>query len=80
MRDGVLYFAPRLIDRLDGLSFSMQFRGTPIRLRLAGGRLDVAVNSEGTCLPVAIGIGDEVHELARGESCSFALAEAPARR
>jgi trehalose/maltose hydrolase-like predicted phosphorylase len=80
MRDGVLYFAPRLIDRLEGLSFSMQFRGTPIRLSLAAGRLDVAVNSEGACLPIAIGVGDEVRELGRGDACSFAPAEAPARR
>ena len=40
IRDGVLYFAPRLTDRLDGLSFPMQFRGTPIRVTLADGRAD----------------------------------------
>src|SRR6478735_9526987 len=27
VRDGILYFAPTLLDRLDGLAFSMQFRG-----------------------------------------------------
>ena len=35
IRDGVPYFDPKLADRLEGLSFSMQFRGTPIRVTLA---------------------------------------------
>src|ERR1039457_6888876 len=38
IRDGVLYFDPRLPARLDGLSFAMQFRGTPIRVTLADGK------------------------------------------
>ena len=33
IRDGVLVFNPRLPDRLDGLSFPMQFRGTPLTSR-----------------------------------------------
>ena len=80
IRGDVLCFAPRLTDRLEDLSFSMQFRGTPIRLRLADGRLDVAVNSEGAYRPIRISVGEEVRELGRGDRCSFALAEAPASR
>jgi trehalose/maltose hydrolase-like predicted phosphorylase len=80
MRGDVLYFAPRLLDRLEGLSFGMQFRGTPIRLSLADGRLTVSVRSEGACDPVRIGVGDEVRELFPGDACSFALAGASAQR
>ena len=39
VRDGVLHFQPRLIDRLDGLAFSMQFRGTSIRISIKGHEL-----------------------------------------
>ena len=40
--DDLLRFNPRLIDRLDGLSFPMQFRGTHIRVTLEGGQADGA--------------------------------------
>ena len=41
IRDGVVYFEPRLRERLDGLSLPMQFRGTPIRVTLEGSELTV---------------------------------------
>jgi trehalose/maltose hydrolase-like predicted phosphorylase len=66
-RDGVLHFAPTLTDRLDGLSFPMQFRGTSIRVSIAGGELTVRTGAEGFSRPVKIGIGDEVRELTAGE-------------
>jgi trehalose/maltose hydrolase-like predicted phosphorylase len=71
--DGVLRFEPRLADRLDGLSFSMQFHGTPLRVRLGGGELTVSVAEEGFSGPIRVGVGDEVRELGAGERCSFAL-------
>ena len=40
IRDGVVYFDPRLPDRLDGLSLPMQFRGTAIRVDARGERAD----------------------------------------
>jgi trehalose/maltose hydrolase-like predicted phosphorylase len=52
IRDGVLYFDPRLPSRLDTLEFSMQFRGTPIRVALSHDRLILAVHPEGHSLPV----------------------------
>ena len=36
IRDGVLYFDPRLPSELGGLSFPMQFRETPILVTLGG--------------------------------------------
>ena len=67
VRDGVLHFDPTLTDRLDGLTFPMQFRGTSIRVGISGGELTVHALSEGFSRPIRIGIGDEVRELAAGE-------------
>ncbi|MBA3737476.1 MAG: glycoside hydrolase family 65 protein [Actinobacteria bacterium] len=67
VRDGVLHFAPTLTDRLDGLSFPMQFRGTSLRVSISGGELTVHTGAEGFSRPVRIGIGDEIRELAAGE-------------
>ena len=67
VRDGVLHFDPTLTDRLDGLSFPMQFRGTSIRISISGDELTVQNLAEGSSPPVRIGIGDEVRELAAGQ-------------
>src|ERR1700759_36556 len=63
IRDGTLYFDPKLPDRLEGLSFLMQFHRTPIRVTLEDGELMVAVDKEGFSRPIRVGVGDEVHEL-----------------
>ncbi len=47
VRDGVLYFDPRLPSRLDSLSFPIQFRETSIQVTLTGDRLALAVHPEG---------------------------------
>jgi len=73
IRDGVLYFAPTLIDRLDGLSFPMQMSGTPIRVTLGGGELTVVITG-GFSRPIKVGLGDDVRELGAGERCTFKLA------
>ena len=43
VRDGVVFFEPRLRERLDGLSLLMQFRGTPLRVGIDGSELTVEV-------------------------------------
>ena len=73
IRDGVLYFDPKLADRLEGLSFAMQFRRTPIRVTLENGELTVVADAEGFSRPVRVGVGDEVRELCAGDRCTFAL-------
>ncbi len=73
IRDGVLYFRPRLTDRLDGLSFPMQFRGTPIRVRLKDGGLTVVAHTDGFSRPIRVAVGDEVRELRAGDQHTFAL-------
>jgi trehalose/maltose hydrolase-like predicted phosphorylase len=73
IRDGVLFFAPTLTDKLNGLSFPMQMRGTPIRVTLRDGELTVVITG-GFSRAIKVGIGDDVRELGAGERCTFRLA------
>jgi trehalose/maltose hydrolase-like predicted phosphorylase len=74
--DGVLRFEPRLLDRLDGVAFSMRFRGTSLRVSIKGDELTVLAPAEGFRGPLRVGVGAEVRELGPGSGCVFAL---PAR-
>ena len=69
--DGVLCFDPRLPSRLDGLSFSMQFRQTPIQVTLSVNRLTLAVHPEGASHPIRAGIPGDVRELCPGDQAVF---------
>jgi trehalose/maltose hydrolase-like predicted phosphorylase len=73
IREGVLYFAPTLTDRLDGLSFPMQVHGTPIRVTIGDDTLTVVITG-GFSRPIKVAIGDDVRELGAGERCTFSLA------
>ncbi|MDX6677295.1 MAG: hypothetical protein QOE31_1347 [Solirubrobacteraceae bacterium] len=72
IRDGVLYFAPTLTDRLDGMSFPMQVRGTPIRVTVRRDELTIVITG-GFSRPIKVGIGDDVREVGAGERCTFDL-------
>jgi len=78
VRDGVLHFDPRLPSQLDGLSFPMQFRETPIQVTLAGGQLTLAVKPEGVSRPIRVGAYGDVRELCPGEQTVFELSHNPA--
>ncbi|HTP15573.1 MAG TPA: glycosyl hydrolase family 65 protein [Streptosporangiaceae bacterium] len=71
IRGDVLFFDPRLPAQLDGLSFAMQFRGTPIRVTLADGKLTLTAHREGVRLPISVGVGDEIRKLRAGDQCTF---------
>lgn len=75
----MLHFEPRLIGRLDGLAFSMQFRGTSIRISVKGNELTALARAEAFRAPVRIAVGDQVRELGAGEDWVFALLPRPAR-
>ncbi|MGH3486831.1 MAG: glycoside hydrolase family 65 protein, partial [Actinopolymorphaceae bacterium] len=77
IRDGVLYFDPRLPEPLCRLRFSMQFQGTPIQVRFADGQLTLAAHPEGASQPIRVGVGLAVQNLCPGESCTFALGDEP---
>jgi trehalose/maltose hydrolase-like predicted phosphorylase len=74
IRDGVLCFNPRLLDHLEGLTFSMQFRGTPLRVRIEASELTVSAPVEGFSGPVQVSVGEEVRELGASDQYTFALA------
>ena len=71
IRGDVLSFSPRLIDRLDGLSFQMEVRGSPIRVSLAGRQLSLI--SEGPGPKIEVAVGGEVRDLVPGARCTFTL-------
>ena len=73
IREDVLHFEPRLRERLDGLTFPMRFRGTPIRVSFGEGQLTVAAEAEGSSRAIRVGVGDEVVELCPGDRHTFAL-------
>jgi trehalose/maltose hydrolase-like predicted phosphorylase len=73
MRDGVLFFAPTLTDKLNGLSFPMQVHGTPIRVTIRDGELTVVITG-GFSRAIKVGIGDDIREVGAGERCTFTLA------
>jgi trehalose/maltose hydrolase-like predicted phosphorylase len=76
--DGVLHFNPQLPSRLDSLSFSMQFRDTPIQVTLTGDHLTLAVHPEGASRPVRVAVRDDARELRPGDQTVFELSRNPA--
>ena len=78
--DNVVHFNPTLLDRLDGLSLSMQVRHTPIGVSLRGAELTVAALADGYSGPIKVGIGGDVRELHGGERATFTIGgPAPSR-
>jgi trehalose/maltose hydrolase-like predicted phosphorylase len=71
IRDGVLQFAPKPVGNLDGLSFPMQFRGTPLEVELEDGKLTVAAQSDDFGQPIQVRVGDESREIRPGERYTF---------
>ena len=69
--DGVLRFDPKPVGNLDGLSFPMQFRGTPLEVQLEGNKLTVAAQSDDFGRPIEVRVGDETKEIGAGESHTF---------
>jgi trehalose/maltose hydrolase-like predicted phosphorylase len=74
IRGDVLHFEPRLGERLDGLSFPMQFRRTHLTVAIEADKLFVSVDPEGFSRPIKVSTGDEVVELGAGESCELEIA------
>jgi trehalose/maltose hydrolase-like predicted phosphorylase len=71
IRDGVLHFDPKPVGNLDGLSFPMRFRGTPLKVTLEGERLTVAAQGDGVDRAIKVHVGGETREIGAGESVTF---------
>ena len=79
--DDVLRFEPRLLDRLDGVAFSMRFRGTSLQVSIKGDELTVLAQAEGFRGPLRVALGTEIRELEAGDGCVFTIsAQADAAR
>ncbi len=77
VRGDVLYFDPRLPGQLDGLSFPIQFRETPILVTVTGDQLALSVHPESMSRPVRAGISGDVRELRAGDRAVFGLRPPP---
>ncbi|GLV59292.1 putative glycosyl hydrolase [Dictyobacter sp. S3.2.2.5] len=71
--DGVLYFNPKRIEQLRGLSLPMRFRGLLINVTLEEGRLRVGAEVNSLNQSVKVGVGKQVREIGSGESYTFQL-------
>jgi trehalose/maltose hydrolase-like predicted phosphorylase len=71
IRDGVLQFDAKPVGNLDGLSFPMQFRGTPLEVELDDGRLTVAAGADDFGHPIQVRVGDQSREIGPGERHTF---------
>jgi trehalose/maltose hydrolase-like predicted phosphorylase len=78
--DDVLHFNPRLPSQLDSLSFSLQFRQTPIQVTVTAGHLTLAVHPEAASRPVRVAVREDVRELCPGDQTVFELSREPAVR
>jgi trehalose/maltose hydrolase-like predicted phosphorylase len=76
IRDEVLHFDPRLPGPIEELSFTMQFRRTPLLVTLDKDRLTLALHPEGASGPVRVGAGGEIRELCPGDRYVFRLSPA----
>ena len=74
--DDVLCFDPRLPNPLASLSFSMQFRQTPIQLTLTRDRLTLTLHAEGGSRSVRVAVRDDVRKLSVGDRTVFELSPA----
>jgi len=73
IRDDILYFAPKVVGNLDGLSFPMRFRGTSLQITVHREELIVAAQNDVTSSPIKVGVGDKVREIKDNERYTFAL-------
>jgi trehalose/maltose hydrolase-like predicted phosphorylase len=70
---GVLCFEPKPVGNLDGLSFPMRFHGMPLEVKLEGGELTVAAQTDGLGQSITVCVEDEVKEIRAGERHTFTL-------
>ena len=73
IRDGVLHFDPKPVENLEGVSFPMRFRGTPLEVKLEEDKLTVTAQTDGFDRMVKVGVGDIVREIKAGESYIFSI-------
>ena len=71
IRGDTIYFCPKRIDKLDGLSLPMSFRGMRLAVRLQGRTMMVTAQADSVSRSVKVGVGRIVKEINAGESQTF---------
>jgi trehalose/maltose hydrolase-like predicted phosphorylase len=71
IRDDVLYFNPRPIDQLRGLTLPLRFRGLLLTVTLEESRLRVDAQIDSLKRSMKVGVGDQIREIRSGESHTF---------
>lgn len=72
MRDGALWFNPRLPDELSDVRLRIRYRGHWLSLRLTHEQLTVSFDRGGS-RSVKIGFQEELYEMSQGETREFTL-------
>ena len=78
LRDGRLWLDPQLPPEVESVCTRLRHRGASLEVRVDRGALSLTLR-EGSPLPVQVGVGDTLHELATGEVRTIALAPAATR-
>jgi hypothetical protein len=73
IRDDVLYFNPRPIDQLRGLTLPPRFPGLLPTVTLEESRLRVDAQIDSLRRSIKAGVGDQIREIRSGESHTFDL-------
>jgi alpha,alpha-trehalase len=74
IRDGVLFFNPRLPRHLGSLEFAIRYRGMWLDVRVTGTELALSPRADARTEPVRIGVVDRVYFLKPGYRQLFPLA------
>ena len=79
IRDGILYFNPRPVKQLRGLTLPMRFSGMLIKVTLEDNSVWLGAEGDSLNQSVKVGVGDQVREIRSGESHNFDLRVKAAR-
>lgn len=75
IRDGILFFNPRLPSQLGSIEFAVRFRGMWLDVRVTSADLSISPRAEQRTEPVKIGVVDKVFFLKPGYKRMFQLEE-----
>jgi trehalose/maltose hydrolase-like predicted phosphorylase len=73
IRNNVLYFNPKPMSYLRGLTLPMRFRGLLITVTLERGHLRVDAEVDSLNRSVKVGVGNQIRKIKSGESYTFDL-------
>ncbi len=73
IRDGVLYFSPKVLDHLHGLTLPIRLRGVLLEDTLEDNHLRISAEADSLNRSVLLGVGNQVQEIRAGESYIFDL-------